>query len=99
MGRSGQVQTGQRAVRARISGKVQGVSYRVWTRGEAVRLGLTGWVRNESDGSVSALIAGADAAVAAMIDRLWQGPRGAVVSRVEIEDISGEAPADFRIIV
>ncbi len=93
------MQTGQRAVRARISGKVQGVSYRVWTRGEAVRLGLTGWVRNESDGSVSALIAGADAAVAAMIDRLWQGPRGAVVSRVEIEDISGEAPADFRIIV
>ncbi|TIO71435.1 MAG: acylphosphatase, partial [Mesorhizobium sp.] len=53
----------KRTVRARISGKVQGVSYRVWARDEAVRLGLTGWVRNEHDGSVTALIAGADAAI------------------------------------
>ncbi|MDX8531240.1 acylphosphatase [Mesorhizobium sp. VK25A] len=89
----------QRAVRARISGMVQGVSYRVWTRGEAMRLGLTGWVRNERDGSVTALIAGADAAVTAMIERLWQGPRGALVSKVEIEEAADEAPADFRIIV
>ncbi len=89
----------QRAVRARISGKVQGVSYRIWTRGEAVRLGLTGWVRNERDGSVAALIAGDDDAVAAMIDRLWQGPRGAMVSNVEIaESADGEVPTDFRII-
>lgn len=89
----------QRAVRARISGKVQGVSYRIWTRGEAVRLGLTGWVRNERDGSVAALIAGDDDAVAAMIDRLWQGPRGAMVSNVEVaESADGEVPTDFRII-
>ena len=89
----------RRAVRARISGKVQGVGYRVWTRGEAMRLGLVGWVRNESDGSVTAFVAGADAAVAAMIDRFWQGPRGAVVSRVEVEDaVSDEARVDFRII-
>ncbi|RWM37120.1 acylphosphatase [Mesorhizobium sp.] len=89
----------QRAVRARVSGTVQGVSYRFWTRSEAVRLGLTGWVRNERDGSVTALIAGADAAVATMVDRLWQGPRGALVSRVEVEEmVHDQAPADFRII-
>ena len=89
----------QRAVRANIRGKVQGVSYRVWTRAEAMRLGLTGWVCNERDGSVTALIAGADAAVAAMIDRLWQGPRGALVSRIELEEMPfDEAPADFRIV-
>ena len=89
----------QRAVRANIHGKVQGVSYRVWTRAEAMRLGLTGWVCNERDGSVTALIAGADAAVAAMIDRLWQGPRGALVSRIELEEMPfDEAPADFRIV-
>lgn len=88
----------QRAVRVRIRGRVQGVSYRVWTRGEAIRLRLTGWVRNESDGAVSALIAGDDATVTAMIDRLWQGPPGAAVSNVEIEEVSGNAPADFRII-
>jgi acylphosphatase len=90
----------QRAVRARIHGKVQGVSYRVWTRSEAMRLGLAGWVRNESDGTVTAMLAGTDAAVSAMIDRLWQGPSGAVVSKVEIEQLEPHnPPADFRIIV
>lgn len=89
----------QRVVRARISGRVQGVGFRIWTRGEAVRLGLTGWVRNESDGSVSALIAGADSAVAAMVERLWQGPRGAAVSKVEIVDTAADVSADFRIVV
>ncbi|TPI40833.1 acylphosphatase [Mesorhizobium sp. B2-9-1] len=88
-----------RAVRARVSGTVQGVSYRVWARAEAMRLGLTGWVRNERDGSVAALIAGADAAVTAMIERLWQGPRGALVSNVEVEEAAEEAPLDFKIIV
>lgn len=88
----------QRTVRLRILGKVQGVSYRVWTRGEAMRLGLTGWVRNERDGSVAALIAGDEAAVSAMIDRLWQGPRGALVSGVEADEVSGDAPASFKII-
>ncbi|RUT91098.1 acylphosphatase [Mesorhizobium sp. USDA-HM6] len=92
------MQGDQRAVRARISGMVQGVSYRIWTRNEAERLGLTGWVRNEHDGSVTAFIAGADAAVAAMVERLWQGPRGALVSKVEVEEVSVDAPADFRII-
>lgn len=89
----------QRVVRARISGRVQGVGYRIWTRGEAVQLGLTGWVRNESDGSVSALIAGADSAVAAMVERLWQGPRGAAVSKAEIVDTAADVSADFRIVV
>ncbi|PBB93404.1 acylphosphatase [Mesorhizobium sp. WSM3864] len=89
----------RRTVRARISGKVQGVSYRVWARDEAVRLGLTGWVRNEHDGSVTALIAGADAAIDSMVDRLWRGPRGATVIRIEIEERTDDsAPIDFRII-
>ncbi|WP_296745533.1 acylphosphatase [Mesorhizobium sp.] len=88
----------QRAVRVRISGRVQGVSYRVWTRGEAVRLRLSGWVRNERDGSVAALIAGDDAQVTAMIERFWQGPPGAAVSNVDVEEASSDAPVDFRII-
>jgi acylphosphatase len=87
-----------RTVQARISGRVQGVGYRVWTRGEAMRLGLTGWVRNESDGSVSTLLAGDADAVATMIERLRQGPGGAAVAKVEIVEMAHDAaPADFRI--
>ncbi|AZO31367.1 MULTISPECIES: acylphosphatase [unclassified Mesorhizobium] len=88
----------KRVVRARVFGTVQGVSYRVWARREAERLGVTGWVRNEGDGSVTAFVAGADTAVDAMIERLWQGPRGALVSAVETEEVAEDAPAGFRII-
>ena len=89
----------QRAVQARVHGKVQGVGYRIWVRGEATELGLAGWVRNERDGSVTAWLAGADAAVSAMIERLWQGPAGASVSWVDVEEIeTWTAPGDFRIV-
>ncbi|APO78116.1 acylphosphatase (plasmid) [Rhizobium etli 8C-3] len=81
-----------------ISGKVQGVSFRIWTKTQAQRLGLTGWVRNEDDGSVTALIAGQDAAVSRMLKQFWNGPVGASVSRVVSEQASlDEAPTDFRI--
>ncbi|PDS77534.1 acylphosphatase [Rhizobium sp. L43] len=74
-----------KAVRVRISGKVQGVGFRMWTRNEAVRLGLTGWVRNEEDGAVVALIAGPDAAISTMIERFGRGPAGSWVAGVETE--------------
>ena len=76
----------RRAVRVRISGHVQGVYFRAWARGEAERLGLDGWVRNEADGSVTALLAGPRANVDAMIARLHQGPPAAVVSGVIVEE-------------
>ena len=89
----------KRAVQARIYGKVQGVGYRIWVRGEAAGLGLAGWVRNERDGSVTAWLAGADMAVSSMIERLRQGPAGASVSRVDVEEIeTWTAPGDFRIV-
>ncbi|MBZ9741121.1 MULTISPECIES: acylphosphatase [unclassified Mesorhizobium] len=88
-----------RAVQARVFGKVQGVGYRLWARSEATGLGLVGWVRNERDGSVTAWLAGADAAVAAMIERLRHGPPGASVSRLEVEELEAwPTPEDFRII-
>ena len=70
----------------RITGRVQSVSFRVWTKGEAERLGLRGWVRNEPDGSVSALIAGLEASVTAMLERFQSGPRGAAVVSVVGQD-------------
>lgn len=90
----------RKAVMARITGRVQGVSFRVWTRMEARKLGLAGWVRNEDDGAVTALIVGHDAAVAAMMERLWQGPAGALVRNVVSQEIEpDELVSDFRITV
>ena len=86
------------AVQVLISGRVQGVGFRVWTRNEAMRLGLTGWVRNQDDGSVAALIVGSDDAISTMVERLKRGPAGASVSRVETETtLLEKVPTDFRI--
>ena len=46
-----------------VSGIVQGVGYRAWTRQEAIRRNLTGWVRNCADGRVEALLEGESGAV------------------------------------
>lgn len=86
------------AVRVRITGRVQGVSFRVWTRDEATKLGLAGWVRNEADGSVAALIAGPETAVSTMMERFWQGPPGASVASVEKQPAAlTEKPRGFLI--
>ena len=59
-------------------------------------LGLKGWVRNEPDGSVTALVGGADDAVTKMLDLFWTGPRSASVASVTIELANPSAlPAGF----
>jgi acylphosphatase len=86
------------AALVRIRGKVQGVGFRMWTRDEAIQLGLAGWVRNEKDGSVVALIAGPDAAISTMIERFRLGPSGASVSGVETQSTAlATMPTGFRI--
>ncbi|WP_338012938.1 acylphosphatase [Pararhizobium polonicum] len=88
----------RKALLVRITGRVQGVGFRFWTRGQAERLSLSGWVRNEDDGSVKALIAGPDRAVSAMLQLLRNGPPGALVSSVETASTSlGEVSPGFRI--
>ena len=87
-----------KAVQVRITGIVQGVGFRDWTRHEALGLGLTGWVRNEADGSVAALLVGGAAAVATMLERLQQGPSHSRVTDVTTEPAAVvERPGDFRI--
>jgi acylphosphatase len=71
------------AVRAEIRGRVQGVGYRAWTADRARALGLAGWVRNRSDGSVEALFAGPADAVEAMLAACLSGPAAARVEAVE----------------
>ena len=71
-------------VRLRITGQVQGVGYRFWMTRTAATLGLRGWVRNRTDGSVEALVTGAPKAVAAMIEASRKGPLGAQVRDVTV---------------
>jgi acylphosphatase len=73
--------------RLTITGRVQGVGYRDWTIGTALRLGLTGWVRNRRDGAVEALVVGDDSAVGQMIEACQRGPRMARVDAVDVEPL------------
>jgi acylphosphatase len=82
--------------RLRIFGHVQGVFYRNWAVAEARALGLKGWIRNRTDGSVEALAFGAAEAVEAFIATCREGPPAASVERMDVEAAEGEAPEDFR---
>ena len=81
---------GQRRVRLRIRGRVQGVFYRDSTRREARRLGLRGWVCNRSDGSVEAVAQGPPEQVAALIDWCHEGPALARVLEVGVTEEPGD---------
>ncbi|MBU8876319.1 acylphosphatase [Reyranella sp. MMS21-HV4-11] len=80
-----------------ITGRVQGVGYRDWAMATAQRLGLKGWVRNRSDGSVEALVVGEDDAVGKMIEACRRGPTLAKVDAVDVEPVDLDVlPSDFR---
>jgi acylphosphatase len=72
-----------------ISGRVQGVGFRLSMCDEAERLGVTGWVRNRRDGTVEAVVDGDPAAVAAMIAWAKAGPPGARVTGVAVGEAEG----------
>ncbi|MCJ2013442.1 acylphosphatase [Methylobacterium sp. J-076] len=78
-----------RTVSAIIRGRVQGVSYRAWTKDTATGLGLSGHVRNRSDGGVEALFSGPADAVGRMLDLCRKGPPGARVDDVAATDETG----------
>ena len=68
-----------KSVSLRIHGKVQGVWYRGWTVEQARELGLTGWVRNRRDGTVEAIVCGAEDRVDELVRRCHNGPKHAKV--------------------
>ena len=85
------------ARRVVVHGAVQGVFFRDTTRRKARSRGVTGWVRNRSDGTVEALFEGAPDAVDSMVAFAQEGPRGADVERVDVEDAEREGHATFEI--
>jgi len=81
-----------------VRGRVQGVFFRDTTRRMAQSRGVSGWVRNNPDGSVEAAFEGREDAVDAMVQFASEGPRGAAVEDVDIVDEEPEGLAGFRVI-
>ena len=75
------------AIRVTISGNVQGVGFRDFTRRTAQSLGVRGWVRNRGDGAVEVLVEGEDGQLDQLLDALGDGPSSARVEGVEVEEI------------
>lgn len=73
-----------------VKGRVQGVFFRAETQAEAIRLGLSGWVRNTIDGHVEVLIAGDSEMVEQMRSWLLQGPPRARVDALELDELSAQ---------
>ena len=85
------------AKRVLVSGRVQGVFFRASTARRARSLGVTGHAINLPDGRVEVLVVGPDDAVDALLEYLHEGPPGARVTGLEVEDVSAAQPQDFSV--
>ena len=85
------------ARRVTVTGLVQGVFFRAWTREQGERLGVAGWVRNCADGSVEAQVEGEQEAVEGMIAAMQQGPAGARVDALESEAVAPIGAHSFEV--
>ncbi|OGG09051.1 hypothetical protein A2154_03385 [Candidatus Gottesmanbacteria bacterium RBG_16_43_7] len=68
-----------------ISGTVQGVSFRAWTKDTADSMGITGWVRNRREGTIEINAYGTSANLEKFICQCRKGPRGSNVNSVRIK--------------
>jgi acylphosphatase len=80
-----------------VHGRVQGVFFRDATRRLAERHGVTGSVRNTTDGTVEAVFEGSPDAVDKLVAFCEEGPRGAAVERVEVYEESPEGLRGFHV--
>jgi acylphosphatase len=87
----------EQARKVRVTGRVQGVFFRAWTADEARALGLSGWVRNCSDGSVEAHLEGEEGALDELTELLREGPPDARVDNVEVEEADAEGLSSFDV--
>jgi len=81
-----------------VHGFVQGIFFRDTVRRHAVNAGVTGWVRNNPDGTVEAVFEGAPEAVERLIAFCREGPRGARIDRIETLAEDAEGVGGFRIV-
>jgi len=86
-----------RSVDVTVRGRVQGVSFRAYAEERAAHLGVSGWIRNEPDGSVAGHFEGGAEAVAAMVEWCRSGPRLARVDAVDVRDSEPQSATGFAI--
>lgn len=84
------------AVHVYIEGRVQGVWFRGWTQQQAVKLGLSGWVRNLRDGRVEAVFAGESDKVGTMLALCRKGAPLARVDHITTTETDVPAGAGFE---
>ncbi len=90
----------EKAVEARrfvVRGRVQGVGFRWFVEREAHILGIAGWVRNNSDGSVEVLAQGTRDQLSGLRSRLREGPRAARVDAVEESEATARTSPHFAL--
>ncbi len=81
-----------------VRGRVQGVGFRWFVEREAHLLGVAGWVRNRSDGSVEVLAQGSADQLAGLHGKLREGPRASRVDEVQVSNVQpDEGIQSFRI--
>ena len=80
-----------------VHGDVQGVFFRDSTRERARAHGVSGWVRNRSDGTVEAVFEGDPDSVESMIEFCRSGPSAADVNDVEVSEEEPEGLTDFSV--
>jgi len=73
----------KKRLHAVVTGRVQGVGFRYFVQQHAAKLELTGWVRNQWDGSVELIAEGNHLGLQAFLKILYQGPSSATVMNVD----------------
>ena len=85
-------------VHVRVSGRVQGVYYRNFTKTQARELGVKGWVRNVPGGGVEAMLEGDRQKVGELLKLMKAGPSGAMVSSMELSELKCKGFENFEIV-
>lgn len=80
-----------------VSGRVQMVGFRAFTRRSAIMLGVRGYVENMDDGKVHAVIEGEDYQVEKLLEMVRQGPRSSQVRDIQIKDIDSHGYSGFEV--
>jgi acylphosphatase len=81
----------------RVRGRVQGVGFRNFAEIVARELGISGWVRNDDDGTVQVYAIGSSEQLSELAGRLWQGPRWAEVRGVDETEAAVEKHSGFSV--